>query len=266
MTTTASPAHVIECRRRSRGRSRARRCSAPAAGSGMRVASSCSTVPGGVGAAIVHHHDFVRHVVQAQFQVEVLHRRARWQPSSSAAGNHHAIAVERRVPGIAGGSSSHPALFEPLRVVVGMARRSLPESLRCVSQRPPAEIARAHRAAVHHQPGDVVGPRREVRPRGVGAEPRSRTRPSIAPATWRSRCRRRPCKYAGPPGALWRICAIQQGGQVARMKGVPHLIAGAAEADIAQRPAAQVGVDPVGEDPLLGRAELARRRPARRSG
>ncbi len=42
------------------------------------------------------------------------------------------------------------------------------------------------------------------------------------------------------------------------MERIPHLLAGAVEANVAQRPLVQVGVDPIGHNPLLGRAELSR--------
>ena len=41
------------------------------------------------------------------------------------------------------------------------------------------------------------------------------------------------------------------------MKCVSNLVALPAESDVAQRPPAQMRVEPVGEDPLLGRAELS---------
>jgi len=50
---------------------------------------------------------------------------------------------------------------------------------------------------------------------------------------------------------------IEQGGQVARVQGVPNLFALPAETDVAQWLPAQMGVDPVREDALVGRAELA---------
>ncbi len=40
------------------------------------------------------------------------------------------------------------------------------------------------------------------------------------------------------------------------MQTVAHLVAPAAEAEVSQGPAAQPGIDPVGEDPLVGPAEL----------
>ena len=48
-----------------------------------------------------------------------------------------------------------------------------------------------------------------------------------------------------------------QGGQVARVEAVADLVALAIEADVAQRPAAEVAIDPVGEDTLVGSTELA---------
>ena len=42
------------------------------------------------------------------------------------------------------------------------------------------------------------------------------------------------------------------------MESVSHLAAGAFEANVAQRAPAQVRVDPIGEDPLVWRAELPR--------
>ena len=41
------------------------------------------------------------------------------------------------------------------------------------------------------------------------------------------------------------------------MKYIPHLFAGAIEADVTKRAAAQVGIDPVRKNPLIGRSELA---------
>ena len=49
-----------------------------------------------------------------------------------------------------------------------------------------------------------------------------------------------------------------QGGQVARVEAVTDLVAFTIEADVAQRSAAEVAIDPVGEDTLVGPAELAR--------
>jgi len=48
-----------------------------------------------------------------------------------------------------------------------------------------------------------------------------------------------------------------QGGQVARVQAVANLVALTIEADVAQRPAAKVAIDPVGEDSLVGSTELA---------
>ena len=48
-----------------------------------------------------------------------------------------------------------------------------------------------------------------------------------------------------------------QGGQVTRVEAVADLVALAIEADVAQRSAPQVGIDPIGEDSLVGSAELA---------
>ena len=42
------------------------------------------------------------------------------------------------------------------------------------------------------------------------------------------------------------------------MKAIPRLMPGAVESDILQRRASQIGVDPKGEDPLVGPAKLAR--------
>ena len=49
-----------------------------------------------------------------------------------------------------------------------------------------------------------------------------------------------------------------QGGQVAWVEAVADLVALAIEADVAQRPAAEVAINPVGEDSLVGTAELPR--------
>jgi len=47
-----------------------------------------------------------------------------------------------------------------------------------------------------------------------------------------------------------------QGGQVARVEAVADLVALAIEADVAQRSAAEVAIDPVGEDSLIWTAKL----------
>ena len=49
-----------------------------------------------------------------------------------------------------------------------------------------------------------------------------------------------------------------QGGQVARVEAVADLVALTIEADVAQRSAAEMAIDPVGEDTLVGTAELPR--------
>ena len=49
-----------------------------------------------------------------------------------------------------------------------------------------------------------------------------------------------------------------QGGQVARVEAVADLVALAIEANVAQRSAAEVAINPVGEDSLVGTAELPR--------
>ena len=41
------------------------------------------------------------------------------------------------------------------------------------------------------------------------------------------------------------------------MQAVAHLVAVAAKAEILERPFAQPGIDPIGEDALVGAAELA---------
>src|SRR5579862_16773 len=50
--------------------------------------------------------------------------------------------------------------------------------------------------------------------------------------------------------------SVQQSGQVAGVKTIPDLLAGAIEADITQRAAPQMRVDPVCKDPLVRCAEL----------
>ena len=45
--------------------------------------------------------------------------------------------------------------------------------------------------------------------------------------------------------------------EVARMEAIADLMAEAAEADVVERTAAEVGVEPIGEDALIGAAELA---------
>ena len=47
-----------------------------------------------------------------------------------------------------------------------------------------------------------------------------------------------------------------QGGQIARVEAVADLVALTIEADVAQRSTAEVAVDPIGEDALVGSTEL----------
>lgn len=48
-----------------------------------------------------------------------------------------------------------------------------------------------------------------------------------------------------------------QGGQIARVQAVADLVTFPIEADVAERPAAEMAVDPVGEDTLVGTTELS---------
>ena len=57
-----------------------------------------------------------------------------------------------------------------------------------------------------------------------------------------------------------RELRLEERGEVARVQAVAHLVALAPEADVPERPPAQVAVDPVGEDALVRPAELARAR------
>ena len=45
--------------------------------------------------------------------------------------------------------------------------------------------------------------------------------------------------------------------EVARMEAISHLVTKAAEADVVEGTAAEVGIEPIGEDALIGAAELA---------
>ena len=59
--------------------------------------------------------------------------------------------------------------------------------------------------------------------------------------------------------ASFRVAKLpgQQSGQVSRVKAIPDLTASAAEADILQRPARMVGMNPKTENALVGFSELA---------
>lgn len=58
---------------------------------------------------------------------------------------------------------------------------------------------------------------------------------------------------------LWRGKDLiqNQGGQIARVQAVADLVTFPIEADVAERPAAEMAVDPVGEDTLVGATELS---------
>src|SRR5438105_14316807 len=55
------------------------------------------------------------------------------------------------------------------------------------------------------------------------------------------------------------VCELlfEQRQEVARMKTIAGLMAGAIEPDVTQRSPPQIGIDPIGENSLLGMAELA---------
>src|SRR5579862_9791753 len=58
-------------------------------------------------------------------------------------------------------------------------------------------------------------------------------------------------------GANLAHLGIEQRGEVAGMESVADLFAGTVETDVAKRATTEVGVDPIGENSLVGRAELA---------
>ena len=60
----------------------------------------------------------------------------------------------------------------------------------------------------------------------------------------------------GRERSLEENLVVDQWGQIARVEAVANLVALAIEADVAQRSTAEMTVDPIGEDALVGSTEL----------
>ena len=110
---------------------------------------------------------------------------------------------------------------------------------------------------VEHDPREIEGARGRIGGDGVRAELCVAPRGELA----KGHRRRRAAGDVGEAiggGELGRgELLFEERDEIARVEAVADLVAVAAEADIFERAAAQVGVEPVGEDALVGAAELA---------
>ena len=208
--------------------------------------------PGGVRAAIVHDHDFVGNLLQAQFEMEVLNGGG--DTAFFVAGrNHHGERAERLAG--EGRRRSHTRLTSSQS---GWWRACCAMPSRMVGERHldlPAEIRGSPRV-VHHHPRNVIHARFRIGGRSMAPEA------FIAPGgELRERHRVGGTAAGGIDslsiGAGCAHLSDQQGRQIARMKSVPSLVAGAVESDVANRPAPQMRVHPKGENALSRRAELS---------
>ncbi len=217
----------------------------------MRLRHLLQNRPGAVGAAVVHHHDFVRDLLQAQFQMRDAPLCARCSLPRRARESRPRAVSTAVVRIWHGWAASRFAQLQP----VGMCSACSRDLFENRGQRrldAPAEIAARARAD--------PSPSREYRTAAPESAVGVCGRSAVAPRgqlRQRHRIRRPPpTLYIRSPAWLSFHLASGAGGQIARMKRVAHLMARSVEADISQRPPAQVRVHPIGKNALVRRAEL----------
>ena len=258
--TTASPVAAS----RPRTTARPKPCGAVvpdrATSSGIRALQLLQNLPGPVRAAVVDHDDLVRDAVEAQLEVEVLHGRGdaallvpggnddrefrqRWKAKSPACRVSSCRVNDRREsPSQSGMASawSSDLLENGLWDALGRpapGRGGAPES-----------------STIHGMSKDGARARRRTIARG----PKRSSHQALSCRSEIANARSaRDVDDARPerPGSR---AALDERDEIGGMEAVPHLVALAVEADVAQGPLRQSQrVDPVGEDPLVRPAELA---------